>query len=306
MINKRIFVTCAVLLLSFFSSQAQDFQGMAVYQSKTSTSDFKARLDGNKDINPEMQKMIEERMKKMFEKTFILYFDKNASVYEEEEKLDAPGSEAQGRGMRMMSAFTGGGGKHYKNVKDKMFSIEKEMMGKEFLVKDSLPKLDWKMTGESKQIGNYTCFKATAIQAAPKTDFRNFRPKNDEAKVAEDAKKATEKTDKPKVTNFLNEGEMPKEIEITAWYTPDIPVNQGPENYWGLPGLILEVNTGKTTVLCSKIVLNPKDKKEIKAPSKGKVVTQNEFDDIVTKKMEEMQQMYQSRGGDTRSIRIGG
>jgi radical SAM superfamily enzyme len=42
---------------------------------------------GNKDITPEMQKMIEERMKKMFEKTFILNFDKTASIYKEEEKL---------------------------------------------------------------------------------------------------------------------------------------------------------------------------------------------------------------------------
>jgi GLPGLI family protein len=24
--------------------------------------------------------------------------------------------------------------------------------------------------------------------------------------------------------------EMPKDVTITAWYTPEIPVNQGPEN----------------------------------------------------------------------------
>jgi GLPGLI family protein len=45
-------------------------------------------------------------------------------------------------------------------------------------------------------------------------------------------------------------------MTITAWYTPEIPVNQGPENYWELPSLILEINDGKTVVLCSKIVLN--------------------------------------------------
>jgi GLPGLI family protein len=51
---------------------------------------------------------------------------------------------------------------------------------------------------------------------------------------------------------------------------PEIPVSQGPEGYWGLPGLILEVNDGKTVLLCSKVVLNPKVKAEIKAPSKGR------------------------------------
>lgn len=57
---------------------------------------------------------------------------------------------------------------------------------------------------------------------------------------------------------------------MTAWYTPEIPVNQGPENYWGLPGLILEINDGTTTILCSKIVLNAKEKVEIKPSKKEK------------------------------------
>ncbi len=298
----KVYLTIAFALLCSFGLQAQDFQGMAVYESKTSTSEFKDRIGSNKDISPDMQKMIQDRMTKMFEKTFILYFDKTASIYEEEEKLDAPGSEAESRGMKMFSSFTGGGGKHYKNVKSKTFAIEKEMMGKEFLVKDSLPKLEWKMTSESKKIGDYICFKATATQAAAKTDFRNFRPKKEEANATESATKS----DKAKVTNFLDEGEIPKEIEVIAWYAPEIPVSQGPENYYGLPGLILEVTAGKTTMLCSKIVLNPKDKKEIKAPTKGKEVTQNEFDETVAKKMEEMQQMYRQNGGkNVNPMRIG-
>ena len=95
---------------------------MAVYESKTSTSDMNKRMDGNKDISPEMRKMIEERMKGMFEKTFVLNFDRSASIYKEEEKLDAPGS---GGGMRMMSSMMGGGGTYYKNVKDKNYSVDK-------------------------------------------------------------------------------------------------------------------------------------------------------------------------------------
>ena len=101
--------------------------------------------------------------------------------------------------------------------------------------------------------------------------------------------------------------DVPKEIVVTAWYTPDIPINQGPENYWGLPGLILEVNEGKTIILCSKIVMNTKEKKEIKAPSKGKEVTQAEYDKIVTEKMAEMREMNQGQGGGrTMQYRMGG
>jgi GLPGLI family protein len=293
----------AILLLLFVliytNSQAQkDFQGMAVYESKTSTADFKVRMEGNKNINPEMQKMMEERMKKMFEKTFILNFDKSASIYKEEEKLDA---NPQGGGFRMMSSMTGGGGTFYKNVKDKTYTVDKEFMGKEFLVKDSLASLNWKMEAETRVIGGYTCYKATAVKEASKTDFRNFRPKKEE-----EPKKDADKPAEAKKTNFMDAVELPKEITITAWYTPEIPVNQGPEGYWGLPGLILEVNDGKTIILCSKVILNPKEKAEIKPSSKGKVVGQKEYDETVMKKMEEFREMNQGRGDrGGMQIRIG-
>jgi GLPGLI family protein len=120
----------------------------------------------------------------------------------------------------------------------------------------------------------------------------------DEAKV-EDSKDE-KKTEKPQSTNFMDGFEIPKEVIITAWYTPEIPVNQGPEGYWGLPGLILEVNDGKTIILCSKVVMNAKEKVEIKAPNKGKEVTQKEYDEIVTAKMKEMQEMRRSGNGGMR------
>ncbi|HRN97936.1 MAG TPA: GLPGLI family protein, partial [Flavobacterium sp.] len=273
---KQIFFFLSLLVSGLTSAQ---FQGMAVYESKTSTADFSAQMRGNRDITPEMQKMIEERMKKMFEKTFILNFDQTASIYKEEEKLDAPG---QASGMRMMSSMMGGGGTYYKNVKEKTYTVDREFMGKEFLVKDTLTNIKWKMEGETRVIGGYTCFKATAVMPASKTDFRNYRPRGDK----KDDKKE-EKKEEPRQTNFMDQVELPKEIVVTAWYAPEIPVNQGPEGYWGLPGLILEVNDGKTTILCSKIVLNPKEKAEIKAPAGGKTVTQAEYDETVTKKMEE-------------------
>ena len=292
---KKIIIASILMISGII--QAQNFQGMAVYESKTSTAEFAKGLSGNKDITPEMQKQIEERMKKMFEKTFILNFDKSASIYKEEEKLDAPGEQG---GRRMMASMMGGGGTHYKNVKDKQFIVDKEFFGKEFLIKDSLPKYDWKMEGESKQIGNYTCFKATAVVKVNESDFRNFRFRNRDKKETEAKTETVKDTTKAKKTNFTEDWEMPKENTITAWYCPEIPVNQGPENYWGLPGLILEVNDGKTVMLCTKIVMNTKDKVEIKPVTKGKEVTQTEYNDIVKKKVEEMQEMNSGPGGQQR------
>lgn len=287
-----------VFILGISCAQAQkDFQGMAVYESKTSTADMKTMMGRNKEITPEMQKMIEERMKGMFEKTFILNFDRSASIYKEEEKLDAPGVQGGGT-MRMMNSFTGGGGTFYKNVKEKTYTVDKEFMGKEFLVKDSLPQLEWKMEGETKQIGGYTCYKATAMKPVSKSSIKDFRLK-EESKDKKDEKKESEKS-----TNFMDSFEVPKEILITAWYAPEIPINQGPDNYWGLPGLILEVNDGKTVLLCSKVVMNTKDKTEIKAPKGGKPISQKEFDEVMLKKMEELQQMG-GPGGRGMQIRMG-
>lgn len=297
---KKIFL--AVLSLTAFMATAQkDFQGMAVYESKTSTAEFAKNFDGNKDMTPEMKNQIMERMKKMFEKTFVLNFDKSASIYKEEEKLDAPG---QGGGGRMMASFMGGGGTYFKNVKEKQYTVDKEVFGKEFLIKDSLPNLKWVLSDESKKIGDYTCFKATAVKEASKTDFRNFRRKKEEPKKETDEgkvdEKATSEKKEEKKTNFFAEIDMPKEVTVTAWYCPEIPVNQGPDEYWGLPGLIMEVNDGKTIIMCSKLVLNVKEKIEIKAPTGGDKVTQKEYDDIMIKKMKEMSEMGGgpgSRGG---------
>lgn len=286
--NRKVRQIILGMLLLPWVGVAQNFQGMAVYESKTSTADMMQNFRGNREITPDRQKEIEERMKAAFEKTFILTFDRNASIYIEEEKIEA--TNQGGGGMRMFSSMMGGGGTHYKNVKEKIFTVDKEFFGKEFLIVDSLPKLEWKLEGESKQIGNYMCFKATATRPVEASDFRNFRRKKEEEKPEGEKKEASS-------TNFMDQWEMPKEIKITAWYTPDIPINQGPENYWGLPGLILEVSDGKTTILCSKIVLNSKEKKEIKAPKKGKMVTQQEYDKIVSEKMQEMREMGRGPGG---------
>lgn len=292
-------INLILTLMLSFAAFAQNFQGMAVYESKTSTANMTQGW-GGREMTPEMRKNMEERVKAAFEKTFILNFDRNASIYKEEEKIE---SDANQGGMgRMMASFTGGGGTHYKNVKDKTFIVDKEFMGKEFLIVDSLPKYEWKLEGETRQIGAYTCFKATTTRPTSMSDFRNMRrrpeEKKEEKKEGVEVAKAEEKKEEKKdsSTNFMDGWEMPKEVTITAWYTPDIPVNQGPENYHGLPGLILEVNDGTTVILCSKVVLNVKEKKEISAPKKGQKVTQEAYDKIVFDKMQEMRDM-RGRGG---------
>ena len=104
------------------------------------------------------------------------------------------------------------------------------------------------------------------------------------------------------VKNFTKEEieEKQEMVEVIAWYSPMIPVSQGPTEYWGLPGLILELSAGNTTMLCSKIVMNPEEKIEIKRPTKGEVVTKKEYNEIITGKMQEMRD-NRGRGSGGRS-----
>lgn len=284
----KIFVSALLMLLTVTLSAQKDFQGQAYYFSKTTMD-----MDnfGGRQMSEQQKKQIADRMKGMLEKTFILTFNKEESIYKEEEKLDAPGG---GGGMRFGMSM--GGGNEYKNVKENKHLVEQEFFGKQFLVKDELEKLEWVMTAETKQIGKYLAMKATAVKKLDDTDFMSARRRNRD----DDNEKVKDST---KTDNAMDDFEIPKEQTVTAWYTPQIPINQGPGEYWGLPGLILEVSSGRQTILCSKIVMNPGEKEEIKAPSKGKEVTQAEYSEIMKTKMEEMREMYggRNRGGGRRN-----
>lgn len=273
---KKVVITITLMiLLSGYNLNAQkDFQGKAYYQSKTTMEmDF-----GGRQISEEQKKRFADRMKSMLEKTYILSFNKSESMYKEDEKLEAPG-QGGGRGGRFTAIMGGANGPQYKNIKDSLFLQENELLGKKFLVNDKLKALDWKMSGETKQIGQYTAFKATASKEASAINFspRGPRGNNDQASADND------------------EPETPKMVEVTAWYTMQIPVNQGPGKFWGLPGLILELHEGNTSILCTKIEINSDDTETIKIPSKGKKVSQEAYDKISKEKMDEMRERF--RGG---------
>ena len=277
--------TAILLLLASSMAFAQDFQGKAIYQTKT-TLDMDLAGSG---IPADRIKMIKERMKSQLEKTFELSFDKVASIYKEEEKLD---QSAGGRGgMRFMMMGGGATGDYYKNTQTKTSAKENEFSGKNFLIKDALKTYEWKMEQETKMIGQNMCFKATTVIEVPvKPEFR-FGRRNASEEKEDEAKKAV-----------AEEAPKMEQIIVTAWYALDIPVSHGPGDFWGLPGLILEVAYGDTNILCTKIVMNPKDKVEIKEPSKGKEVSQDEYDEIIAEKMKEMQERFRNerqKGGNT-------
>lgn len=278
--RKILFGLLCISSITVFAQKT--FHGKAIYHSKT-----KMNMDfGNRQISEEQKKRIEQRMKSFSERTYVLHFNTTASLYKEEERLGTPTGEREGRFQSMMSSFSNG--VQYKNVKEKELLESKEFFGKNFLIEEKLEEVKWEMTGDTKQIGQYTCLKATMIKKVDDIDFRRFRPRRN----------------RNNEENKEGNKEEEKEIVVTAWYTPQIPVSNGPGEYGGLPGLILEVNEGRTTILCSEIVLNPSEKQEINKPTKGKKVTRETYNKIAKEKIEEMREMFQRRRGGNRRGRF--
>ncbi|MEC8536375.1 MAG: GLPGLI family protein [Bacteroidota bacterium] len=282
-LNYNLAITMLLALISN-SILSQDFQGKAYYFSKT-TPDMSGW--GNGQMTEFQKKQIAERMRGMFEKSYVLNFDRQASIFKEEEVLEAPGQKGFGGWWSSFSS-----GPQYKNIKTRQFIQDQEFFGRQFLITDTLQKFEWKMGTETKQIGQYLCMKATAIKKVDEFDWRSMRRKKSFEKNRDKSK-----ADSTKAKSVTEDIEVPKTIEVTAWYTPQIPINHGPDEFWGLPGLILEVNADQTSILCSKIVMNPEQKFTIEAPDKGRIISRSDYNETVKHKMKEMREMYRGRGG---------
>lgn len=265
------------LFFTTFTLFSQEYQGKAYYFSKSTMELGKFGAT----MNEAQKKQIKERLKNRLEKTYILSFNKEESIFKEDEKVDAYSGATDTWGKN----FTPG--KQYKNVKTRELIQKQEFYGKQFLIKDDLLDINWVLGKETKQIGNYMCFKATATISNSDLNWYDFswnelRPSN-----KKEQSDSLPKTDLDRTPPVLEKETIPT-TNVTAWYSPQIPISQGPLEYWGLPGLILEVNVGNTTMLCSKIVINPDEKLKIEAPQKGKEVTKKEYKSIITGKMVEM------------------
>lgn len=119
----------------------------------------------------------------------------------------------------------------------KNVSLRKVDMLGDIFIITGNPKKKWILQQTSKLIGKYTCYKAIL------------------------------KNDHEKVTNQ----------EITAWYTPEIPISFGPKGYGNLPGIILELRVGPVIYKATKIKINKDLKIDIKKPTKGIMISEFEF-----------------------------
>ena len=264
---KRLLIASAMLIA--ISTSAQIKEGKIAFER---TTQLQIRIN---DDNPAFQNMIPKESKDKFE----LLFTEGKSLWQPVED-DGQSDEmafGDGGGMRMMIRVPGSNDVVFHNIADGRKVEQRELADKNYIIADSIRKLNWKVTGETKTILGHNCMKATSqrTQESMRMNMNNGEMKRE------------------RVTDTLN---------IIAWFTNEIPGSFGPEMYQGqLPGTILEidVNNGRTSFRATDI--SPKiDIAKVKEPTKGKKATQEEF----AKEREKLFQEMQRNGGGPGGMRV--
>lgn len=139
---------------------------------------------------------------------FILDFDKQHSYYKKEKENK--------ENKYLIQLFnTPESDFVFQDLAGNTTTMSRLVFEKTYLVRDSLQKYDWKISGETRDIAGFECRKATA-------------------KIADS-------------------------VVVVAFYTDQIPVSAGPENFNGLPGMILGVAVPRLalTLFATRLELTP-------------------------------------------------
>ena len=83
--------------------------------------------------------------------------------------------------------------------------------------------------------------------------------------------------------------------QVEAWFTADIPIPDGPDKFYGLPGLILAVKTQNGNYEATEIKIT-NENTALQQPTKGTVMTGAEFDQLIKKKRNDIKNSFPSGG----------
>jgi len=208
---------------------------------------------------------VDQEMPKTRKDNFELLFGSGRSLWRTIEK-DEDNDVSGGDGIQVRMIVAGSNDVLFTNFETGKRTEKREFMDKTFIVDDSISKLKWKMTGDTKTILGRTCMKAT-----------------------------TQKITTQMRMNIENGVMEKKEIQdtaiVTAWFTTEVPVSAGPAEYQGqLPGLILEMDINNGKQKYTAISIGEKaDLAEIKEPTGKKHYTPAEFKTERDKLIAEMQ-----------------
>ena len=242
-------------------------EGKVIYERTMRMNASSMRFSGG-NVPPELQSQIEAQLAKPRVHQFELLFTSQHSLYQflPNAAEEGGGGDASfsGGGVNLMVRGANVNEVTYVDYRKGTRVDQREVMEKSYVVVDTLTRVQWKLSEETKPILNFTARKATAtsIQQRPRVSMEN--------------------------------GEMKREmvndtVKVIAWYTTDVPVPAGPAYAGQLPGLILELDVNNGQNVTRAIEFSPKVAvNKIKEPKDGKKITAAEFALERDKMMEEM------------------
>ena len=245
-------ILIALCVFTVVAAEAQTKEGKVIYERVMQVR----RPQG---LSPEIAQQIPPSRTDNFE----LLFGNNQSLWRNIPKADGGDGTVMGNGVMFRSV--GNDDVIFFDFTKGTRTDKREMFDNAFLVEDSVRKLSWKISEETKTILGHQARKATAqrIGVAYRTSMENGQMKREE---------------------------YADTSSITAWFTTDFPVATGPQEFQGqLPGVILQLDVNNGRVVYNAVEISPRvSLSSIKEPKGGKRVSQAEYLKERDKMMEEM------------------
>ncbi len=273
----KLLITVATLLLCANIVLAQTKEGKIVYEQKTNM---------HKRLPPEAEQF--KAMIPEFQTTLLeLYFNGTQSLFKpakvQADQLPSAGEGGGGRmGFRMGAMAGGGSAETFRDYDTEQVVESRELGPKRYLIEDTLQPLKWKLEEETMTIAGFECRKAT-------TTVQGFGMNMGGMRQGGGAPRGGGEGGGRRGDSVIARM-MATPQQVVAWYTEQIESSAGPDNYFGLPGLILYLDVDDGTIVYTPVKLEPLGKEVVQAPTKGNKITREEY-----RKM--MQQQFQGMGG---------
>lgn len=144
-----------------------------------------------------------------------------------------------------------GNDNYYTDINQRKIIHDKDFLGNSVLILIMMDDQNWKLTQESKRIGEYLCYKAIGQE------------------------------------KFFDKRNEPLILFYNVWYCPELPYSFGPYKTSGLPGLVLEMELGRFTYSATDISFS-NDEVKIDIPNSDQIITKTEFDSIYLNKARDL------------------
>ena len=264
---KKYFLA-ASLLTAALAGQAQQKEGKVIYER---VSQIQIRINDMPGMEQDMPRTRTDK--------FELSFANNQSLWKQaEQENNDDGSFTTDGGAQIRMIVAGNDDVLFTNYETGKRVEKRDMMDRTFIIDDTISKLKWKMTGETKTILNMPCMKATTSRISSRMMMNMDNGKMERKEVQDTS-------------------------TIVAWFTTSIPVSAGPGEFQGqLPGLILEMDVSNGRQVFKAVKITDKaDLAVIKEPTGKKRYTAEEYRKERDKMLEEMSRNNQ---GGQRIIRM--